>query len=205
MADEAFDLSTLVSSRICHDVISPVGAIGNGLEFLQMTGNFEGEEMQLVQDSLATANARIRFLRLAFGRTRVGQTIAAREVAEVLTQLSHGGRLHHDWPFDGTLDRPALRAVLLAGMCMETALPRGGTIAFARPHGWTVTGTGPDVRQEPDFWTNLSRNVVSVDASPARVQFALLPGAAKAAGLVVSVRDIDSPDGAGLCITLAPG
>jgi len=205
MSDDAFDLATLVASRICHDVISPVGAVGNGLEFLEMTGNVGGTEMQLVQDSLANANARIRFLRLAFGRARAGQTFAAREVADILTQLSRGGRLRYDWPFDGALDRPALRAGLLAGMCVDTALPRGGSVAFANGSGWSVTGTGPELRQDPEIWARLSRPGALADISPAQVQFALLPGAAKDAGLDLSVRTVDSPDGAGLCVMLTPG
>ncbi len=54
------DLAALIGSRICHDLISPIGAIGNGLELLSMAGA-GGPEVALISDSVSNANARIRF------------------------------------------------------------------------------------------------------------------------------------------------
>ena len=60
-------LAQLVGSRICHDLISPVGAIGNGLELLAMAGGRTmpggSAELELISDSVVQANARIRFFR----------------------------------------------------------------------------------------------------------------------------------------------
>ena len=61
------DLSSLVAARLCHDLISPIGAIGNGMELLQMTEGRGVAELELISDSLATALAKLRFYRLAFG------------------------------------------------------------------------------------------------------------------------------------------
>ena len=66
---DALDLGALLCSRVCHDVISPVGAIVNGLEVL----NDEKDESMrdfahdLIRKSAATASARLQFARLAFG------------------------------------------------------------------------------------------------------------------------------------------
>ena len=59
------DLAALVGSRICHDLISPIGAIGNGLElFLMDTAG--GPELALITESISHAKARIRFFRVAY-------------------------------------------------------------------------------------------------------------------------------------------
>ena len=65
MALNNLDLAALVSSRICHDLISPIGAINNGLELLNMSGlAHDGPEIQLIGDSVKSARARIRFFRI---------------------------------------------------------------------------------------------------------------------------------------------
>ena len=59
------DLAALVGSRICHDLISPIGAIGNGVELLALTDGDTGAEMELISESVQNASARIRYLRIA--------------------------------------------------------------------------------------------------------------------------------------------
>ena len=66
---EALDLAALLCSRVCHDIISPVGAINNGLEVLDEDN---GEEMKafafdLIRKSARQASAKLQFARLAFG------------------------------------------------------------------------------------------------------------------------------------------
>ena len=67
MTQDAIELNDLIGSRICHDLISPLGAIGNGVELLTMSGMTEVPEMTLISESVENANARIRFFRIAFG------------------------------------------------------------------------------------------------------------------------------------------
>ena len=57
MSDKT-DLAALLGSRICHDLISPIGAIGNGLELLMMDPGTHGPEMSLISESVGHANAR---------------------------------------------------------------------------------------------------------------------------------------------------
>lgn len=91
------DLAALIGSRICHDLISPIGAIGNGVELLAMTGA-AGPEVALIAESVAAANARIRFFRIAFGAAPADQRIGAPEVRSILDDLSRGGRFRWGWP-----------------------------------------------------------------------------------------------------------
>ncbi len=66
---DCLDLAALLSSRVCHDVISPVGAIVNGLEVLEEEKDAEmrGHALALIKTSAAKASARLQFCRLAFG------------------------------------------------------------------------------------------------------------------------------------------
>ena len=61
------DLAALLGSRICHDLISPIGAIGNGVELMLMDGAGRAPEVALISESVDAANARIRFFRVAYG------------------------------------------------------------------------------------------------------------------------------------------
>ena len=65
----ALDLAALIASRVCHDIISPVGAINNGLEVLAEDNNEEMREfaMDLIRKSARQASAKLQFARLAFG------------------------------------------------------------------------------------------------------------------------------------------
>src|SRR5205085_12356618 len=66
---EALDLAALLCSRVCHDLISPTGAIVNGLEVLEENGDEETKTfaLELIKKSAKTASARLQFCRIAFG------------------------------------------------------------------------------------------------------------------------------------------
>jgi histidine phosphotransferase ChpT len=91
------DLAALIASRICHDLISPIGAIGNGVELLAMEPGGERPEMALISESVANANARIRFFRVCFGQAASEQRIARSEVTSILGDLGRGGRISYVW------------------------------------------------------------------------------------------------------------
>ena len=56
MRDYSLDIPGLLGARLCHDLISPVGAISNGLELLQLSGDLNGPERDLIADSAASAS-----------------------------------------------------------------------------------------------------------------------------------------------------
>src|SRR5216683_82523 len=66
---EALDLAALLCSRVCHDLISPAGAIVNGLEVLEESKDEETKTfaLDLIKKSARTASARLQFCRIAFG------------------------------------------------------------------------------------------------------------------------------------------
>ena len=89
MADPLPDFAALIGSRICHDLISPLGAIGNGVELLEMSSAGASPEMALISESVASANARIRFFRIAFGAAGSGGSVAAAEIRSILAAMTH--------------------------------------------------------------------------------------------------------------------
>ncbi|GAB4288164.1 MAG: histidine phosphotransferase family protein [Roseovarius sp.] len=193
MAHPSDKIAALIGSRICHDLINPVGAVSNGLELLQMAGVPRSPELSLLTESAAQATARIRLLRLAFGNAGGGQAVAAAELRDILAATHGTGRLKVDWQADGTHPRGAVKAVLLALLCAETALPAGGRISVARTagEGWDVHAAGARIAADPALWRILEGAPAPATLPPAAVQFLLLPDACTTAGLGCAVTQGD--------------
>ncbi|WP_127112078.1 histidine phosphotransferase family protein [Shimia sediminis] len=175
MTQNNMDFSALVGSRICHDLISPVGAIGNGIELMGMGGT-SGPELELISDSVGNANARIRFFRIAFGHAAAGQMVGSNEIRSVLTDLAQGARVRFIWEVVRDVDRPSLRAVFQALMCMETALPFGGEVTVRQDGDlWQIAARGQKLSLDDTLWSDLIRPTKLAEITPGRVQFGLLP------------------------------
>ncbi|KUP92655.1 histidine phosphotransferase family protein [Tritonibacter horizontis] len=181
MGVDSAKLAALVGSRICHDLISPVGAINNGLELLGMSNALDGPELELISDSVNNANARIRFFRIAFGAAGE-QDLGRSEVMSVLDDVSQGSRIKYHWSSMESATRREVRMTFLAGLCVESALPYGGAVQILRSGtSWTVVGEGRKINVDETLWSGLSAAQPEAEITPALVQFALLPEAAKEA------------------------
>jgi len=174
------DLAALVGSRICHDLVNPLGAIGNGLELLGLAGGAgAGREAALMAESVALARARLVLFRLAFGAAAEGQRTARAELVDALAAATRGSRLAIDWAVAGDPPRARAKLALLLVQCAETALPRGGRIRIAaaapdRPEGrWTLHAEGPRLRILAPRWEALAEPAAPPDITPAEVQFPL--------------------------------
>lgn len=174
MSDDP-DLAALLGSRICHDLISPLGAIGNGVELLMLDGGAVRPEVSLIAQSVASANARIRFLRVAFGIAGDEQRLGRPEIAGLLKDWTEGGRLTVDWQVSGDHPRAQVRRAFLALLCLESALPFGGTITVTREGpGWHARATGRRLRVDPPLWALLADPGATADLTAPQVQFGLL-------------------------------
>lgn len=183
------DLAALIGSRICHDLISPIGAIGNGVELLMMESSSGSAEMDLISESVSSANARIRFFRIAFGAASEGQRIGRAEVVSTLSDMTRGGRLGIDWQGPVDMSRAEVKVVFLLIQCLETAMPFGGRITVAQDARWTVTGEAARFRAEPALLDLLAGG--TGDVAPAHVQFVLAPIEAARLGKTVAVQQSD--------------
>lgn len=170
------DLAALVGSRICHDLISPIGAIGNGVELMLMENATTGPEMMLISESVGHANARIRFFRVAFGASSADQRIGRAEVAAIVADMTHGGRISVDWQSPADLARRDVKLLFLIILCLETAMPYGGKIQVHRgEQRWQIHATAAKLKVDAALWDALIDPSIRSEIGPAQVQFLLVP------------------------------
>jgi histidine phosphotransferase ChpT len=137
---DSLDLAALLCSRVCHDVISPVGAIVNGLEVLEDEQDAEMRSfaLELIKKSARTASARLQFCRLAFGAAgSAGAAIDTGDAEQVARGLLVDERTKLEWHAARVL-MPKNKVKLALNLCLiaAAAIPRGGMIRI------TVTGEG---------------------------------------------------------------
>jgi len=160
--------AALVGSRLCHDLVSPLGAIGNGVELLQMVQS-PGPEIALIDAAVQAAQARLRLYRLAFGAAAPGQEATRRDLAEGLAALPE--RISLDATLPERLPRAQARRLMLALLCAESALAWGGTVTLDA-HG--LQAEAARLRLDPGLWAALAQGQPPHSPDPATVHFALL-------------------------------
>lgn len=152
---DSLDLAALLCSRVCHDVISPVGAIVNGLEVLEDEKDPEmrGFALDLIKRSAETASARLQFCRLAFGAAgSAGASIDTGDAEKVARGLLADQRTQIEWQAERVL-MPKYKVKLILNLCLiaAAAIPRGGIItvamnATAEPIRISVTARGQNAK-----------------------------------------------------------
>ena len=127
------DLAALLCSRVCHDVISPVGAIVNGLEVLEDEKDPEMRAVatELIKKSAASASARLQFCRLAFGAAgSLGATIDTGDAETVMRGVIPGDRTTLAWnPPRQFAAKNKVKLLLNLCLIAQSAIPRGGVIS----------------------------------------------------------------------------
>ena len=126
----AVDLAALLCSRVCHDIISPVGAINNGLELLD-EGGADEDAMKLIRTSARNASARLQFARIAFGAAgSAGMLIDTGDAEAVATAFLQNEKPELVWNGRRAL-LPKNKVKLLLNLILvaNAAIPRGGKIA----------------------------------------------------------------------------
>lgn len=186
------DLTSLVGSRICHDLVSPLGAISNGVELLELSGAVSGPEMALIVESVDNANARIRFFRIAYGAASLDQRIGRNEIVSILADLTKSGRLTYVWgPGEDVLRRDA-RLVFLLLQCLETSMPYGGTVGVEKmSDGWRIRGEAEKLTFKSELWDRLETTPnemgLTESATSSQVHFAMAPLLAGEMGVTLAV------------------
>ncbi|MEM1235477.1 MAG: histidine phosphotransferase family protein [Pseudomonadota bacterium] len=182
-------LTPLVGSRICHDLINPLGAISNGVELLTMTPGAGGPEIALIAESVEAANARIRFFRVAYGDASPTQILEDAEISTILKGMSVGARQQMFWNAQGAHPRDEIRLIFLLLQCLETAMPFGGHITVIGHKGaWTVRGEADQFAEISSLWDLIRRGEEPSDLAAAHVQFALVALLQQEMSLDVEVR-----------------
>ncbi len=171
------DVAALVAARLCHDLISPLGAIRNGLELMEMAGpeTDASAEFGLISDSLETALAKLRYYRLAFGPADPRSHQSWGEVVET-TDAMFSGRFKVTWETHGLdMPRPRARMIYLALLCLEKSLPTGGIVRISTTA--SVVGFAVEARRTAppaELWAHVTRAAPLDEIRADGVQFALL-------------------------------
>lgn len=168
------DLAALLGSRLCHDLIGPIGAIGNGVELLLLSRNGAEDEIALLSESVTALTARLRFFRIAFGLARPEQTLARTEVKSILADLYPSGRISVDWVSTPDLPRAEVKLAFLLLLCAEQSLRGSGSVHVLRDElGWSITLASARMNPDPRLWSLIENPATPADLGPEEVQFAL--------------------------------
>ena len=126
-------VAELLCSKLCHDLISPVGAVNNGLELLGEDRSMWDEAVALIGQSGRQAAARLSFFRVAFGAANQGETMTAEDAAGLAADFFAGSKITITWtspvPMPAKI-MPRSWAKLLLNLVLLAAetLPRGGEV-----------------------------------------------------------------------------
>jgi len=171
------DIGALVGARLCHDLISPLGAIRNGLELLEMASPKAepGPEIGLISDSLETALAKLRYYRLAFGPADARSRQSFGEAVQA-TDAMFSGRFTVAWETRGLdMPRPTARLIYLAILCLEKSLPMGGLVRVSvAEDAVRLTMEGRRTAPPSELWAHVTDGEPIDDLRPDCVQFAML-------------------------------
>tara|TARA_R110000751_G_scaffold2018_11_gene9252 strand:+ start:82231 stop:82890 length:660 start_codon:yes stop_codon:yes gene_type:complete len=130
---QSIDLAAMLCSRLCHDLLSPVGALSNGLELLAMESDAEmrANVMQLLEQSALISTNKLKFFRLAFGAAGgFGERVEIAEPKTLIEALiADKPNITIEWALaEPTLGKPAVKVLLNFAQIAIDALVRGGTL-----------------------------------------------------------------------------
>ncbi|WP_293883097.1 histidine phosphotransferase family protein [Sphingomonas sp.] len=133
MTVHAVDFASLLCSRLCHDLLSPVGALNNGIELLAEENDPEMRErcLELLAESARVSASKLKFFRLAFGAAGgFGDVVDTREAkAAIDGLLGNDGRIEINWMVgEATLSKTAIKVLLNLALIAGDALVRGGRL-----------------------------------------------------------------------------
>lgn len=187
------DLAALLCSRVCHDIISPVGAINNGLELLD-EGGADEDAMRLIRQSAKNASARLQFARIAFGAAgSAGMLIDTGDAEAVAVAFLKNEKPEFSWTGPRAL-LPKNKVKLLLNLILvaNAAIPRGGKLSVTlsdpdtQPR-FVFAASGPMLRVPPKFLELHSgaKPEEPIDAHSVQPYYTLL--LAREAGMTISI------------------
>ena len=152
---ESLDLAALLRSRVCHDLISPVGAVVNGIEVMEDDADEQTKAfaVELIKKSATTASARLQFCRIAFGAAgSAGASIDTGDAESVARGMMEDDKTRITWNLPRVL-LPKNRVKLLLNLLLLAGgtIPRGGSLVVeplgeGDTMGFKITSTGLNAR-----------------------------------------------------------
>jgi histidine phosphotransferase ChpT len=175
MTMDAVDFASLLCSRLCHDLLSPVGAMNNGLELLadENDPDMRAQVMTLLADSATSSANKLKFFRLAFGAAGgFDAQIDANEAKVAIEGLfCSSGNISLGWSVTPpTLGKPAIKVLLNLALIAGDALVRGGQLDVGAEVNGNITemvvkAEGPRVILDPEIRKALLGEVADGDVA----------------------------------------
>jgi histidine phosphotransferase ChpT len=202
----------LLASRICHDLISPVGAVNNGVEYLEEMGPDALEEaLDLIRYSATQAAAKLQVFRYAYGAGGADSNIKPEDIQKAFSALiSADGKITQSWdpyaPLGQSGNPPGFCKVLMGSLMLaHEFLPKGGNVSVhpGEPGQTLVSAESKDAVIRYGVGEALQGEVSSEDLDPKLVHpfaFSMLAGKY---GLKVAIKDKKSADSITIEITKA--
>jgi histidine phosphotransferase ChpT len=188
------ELAALLCSKVCHDIISPVGAINNGLELLD-EGGADEDAMNLIRQSARNASARLQFARIAYGAAgSAGMLIDTGDAEAVTVAYLKNEKPELTWT-GGRALLPKNKVKLLLNLVLiaNAAIPRGGRLSITLEEletepRFTLAASGPMLRVPPKFLELHSggKPEEPIDAHSVQPYYTLL--LARDAGMTITIR-----------------
>lgn len=169
----------LLASKLCHDLVSPISAINNGVELIEdIGGSVVGEAMKLIGDSADNAAKRLRIFRMAYGRAGSEENLSVRDVRQVAEQYLTGGKITFEWPEGAPTEefcniRGALKTLINILITGEEILAYGGSIILRSPDeglGCVIEVTGRNAQLSTAFQAALEGSTEIDDLTPRTIQ-----------------------------------
>lgn len=144
------DLAAMLCSRLCHDMLSPVGAFANGLELLATETDPAMRQncIELLEQSALISTNKLKFFRLAFGAAGgFGERVPVEEARDLIGALAADkGRIEVEWALaDPNLGKPAVKVLLNFAQIAVDALVRGGTLMVGAERRATDSGANCEI------------------------------------------------------------
>lgn len=200
MTTSSLDLASLLCSRLCHDMLSPVGALSNGLELLadEKDPDMRQRCFELLEQSARISADKLKFFRLAFGAAGgFGELVAVNEARVLVDALvANNPRITVEWAFGSdSLPKPAIKTLLNFALIGIEALPRGGVLALAAEQRAqanrganggaseiVVRAEGPRIAFDRDIGRALENTLPASELSSRTAPSAMLAQLARAVG-----------------------
>ena len=160
-------VTELLCSRLCHDLISPISAINNGMELIAEMGDEARDDAEgLIRESAHNANRRLRAFRYAFGLA--GQEVGLEEIRNVAHGWFDGGKLQLDWaPITVALPASAGKVILnLLMLAPEVARGTGRVIVSASPGEIAVNFSATQITWPEDLAAALDGAILPDNLDP---------------------------------------
>ncbi|MBC2667273.1 histidine phosphotransferase [Novosphingobium flavum] len=188
----SLDLASLLCSRLCHDMLSPVGALTNGLELLaeEKDKDMRGRIVELLEQSAKTSADKLKFFRLAFGAAGgFGDLVPVEEARAVVDALvGNNGRIEARWALAGdVLPKPAIKTLLNLALIGIEALVRGGTLDIGAEmreaeSEIVIRAAGPRIAFDPLVGKALDGSLAEADLSSRTAPAAMIRRLAESLG-----------------------